>query len=219
VEQNRRDEDAEYARLLEQDSRKAQEAHRRAVDEEYIRLLEEDQRKAEEARRRAEDEEFARLLEEDRCKAEEAHRQAMEQGEKERREQERLEEEREAAQSNFRARICLYEEKWAFLRSNAVKAESVSGFFVPWPSFEDIRCVEDITKERVVAFVCHPLRGQVQCAGGGQARSLRSEMLRWHPDKFEGTVLGKVADDERDAVKEAAGRVARILTELNANMR
>jgi hypothetical protein len=44
-------------------------------------------------------------------------------------------------------------------------------------------------------------------------------MLRWHPDKFEGTVLGKVTEGEREAVREAAGRIARILTELNANMR
>jgi hypothetical protein len=104
------------------------------------------------------------------------------------------------------------------LRSNAVKVENISFFVIPWPSFEDIRCVGDITKERVTAFVCHPLREYVRCAGGGQARSLRSEMLRWHPDKFDGTMLGKVAEGDRKAVKEAAGRVTRILTELNANM-
>ena len=37
-------------------------------------------------------------------------------------------------------------------------------------------------------------------------------MLRWHPDKFEGKVLGKVVEGDREAVREAAGRVARILT-------
>ena len=217
---NQRDEDAEYARLLEQDSKKAHKAHRRAMDAEHAR-------KAEEARRRAEGEEFARLLEEDRRKAEEARRQATEQEEKKRqaergfaervrRRRERLEEEREAAQSNLRAQLCLYEEKWAFLRSNAVELENVPFFLIPWPSFEDVCCVGDITKERVIAFVRHPLREDIQCAGGGQDRSLHSEMLRWHPDRFEGTVLGKVAEGDREAAKEAAGEIARILTRLNA---
>ncbi len=228
-ERNQHDEDAEYARLLEQDSRKGDEAHRRAMDAEYARPVEEDLRKAEAARRRAEDEVFARLLEEDRRKAEEAHRQAMEQEERQRqaeresterarRKRERLEEECEAAHSNLAARLCLYEDKWAFLQSNAVKIENISFFAIPWPSFEDIRCVGDITKERVIAFMCHPLREHIQCAGERQARCLRSEIMRWHPDKFEGKVLGKVAEGDREAAKEAAGEVARILTVLNANM-
>jgi hypothetical protein len=33
-------------------------------------------------------------------------------------------------------------------------------------------------------------------------------MLRWHPDKFEGMMLGKVAEGGRGVVKEAAGRLA-----------
>ncbi|KAF8499704.1 hypothetical protein F5888DRAFT_1610728, partial [Russula emetica] len=90
---------------------------------------------------------------------------------------------------------------------------------IPWPSLETVRCVDDITEERVLAFVCHPLREHVQCAGGGQARSLRSEMLRWHPDKFEGKVLDTVTNDHREAVREAAGLVARILTTFSAKMR
>ena len=87
---------------------------------------------------------------------------------------------------------------------------------IPWPSFENVGGVQDITEERVLAFVCHPLHEHIQGPGGGQAKSLRSEMLRWHPDKFEGKVLGKVVEGDREVVKEAAGRVARILTNVLA---
>jgi hypothetical protein len=41
-------------------------------------------------------------------------------------------------------------------------------------------------------------------------------MLRWHPDKFNQKVIGQVAEGDREAVREAAGRVARILTGLKA---
>jgi hypothetical protein len=43
-------------------------------------------------------------------------------------------------------------------------------------------------------------------------------MLRRHPDKFDQKVLGQVAEGDREAVREAAGRVARILTDLKAKM-
>ncbi len=44
-------------------------------------------------------------------------------------------------------------------------------------------------------------------------------MLHWHPDKFDGKVLGQVAEGDREAVREvreAVKRVVCILTNLNA---
>lgn len=195
----------EYARLLEQDLKKAQAAHRRAEEAEYARLLEEDRKKAEAAHRKAE---FARLLEEDQRKAQEAHRRAVEQEERER--QRRAEQER-SVENDLANRLRVYEEKWAALRSNVVGMEQLGFCDIPWPLFENVRGVGDITAERVVAFVCHPLHEQ--------AKSLRSEMLRWHPDKFEGKVLDKVVEGDREAVREAAGHVARILTRSSAEKR
>jgi hypothetical protein len=225
-----RDLQAKYEHLVEQDSKKAHAARRRAKNAEYTRLLKEDLRKAEAARRRAEKEELERLLEEDTRKAQEAHRQAMEQERRhqaeresmerkrreqeerqrqaereamarERRERERREKEcreREAAQSSLVTRLRVYEATWAALRS---------------------RGAEDLTKERVLAFVCHPLHEHIQGPGGGLAKSLRSEILRWHPDKFEGKVLSKVVEGDRGAAREGAGWVARILTTFGAIIR
>lgn len=248
-ERKEREADAVYARLLEQDSKKAFEARRRAEEAEYARLLEEDRRKAEAARRKAENEEFARMLQEDMRKAQEAHRRAMEEEERQRRaereamererrrakeqeerrrraereamERERREREihekeqreREAAQLNLVMRLQLYEAKWGVLRGKAAEVENLSFYDIPWPSLEDVLGVGDITEERVLAFMRHPLHEYIQGPGGAQAKSIRSEMLRWHPDKFNGKVLGKVIEGHREAVKEGAGRVARILSD------
>jgi hypothetical protein len=69
--------------------------------------------------------------------------------------------------------------------------------------------------------VCHPLHERVQ--GGGQARAFRSEILRWHPGKFNGNVLDKVIEGgDREVVRETAGHVARmsrILTKFSAENR
>jgi hypothetical protein len=239
-------EDAEYARLLQQDMYKAREAHRQAEDAEYARLLQEDLKKARAAQRRAEEEEFARLLEEERRKAQEAQRQA-EAREAERKERERLEEEErrrraeqeesrakarrereylfqkamaETAQRHLVERLRTYEETWAALRSNDAGGMGPLGFCdIPWPVFGNVRSGRDVTEERVKEFVCHPVQEYVRNLSGGQAKSLRSEMLRWHPDKFEGKVLDRVVEADRDAVKETAGYVARILTQLSAGMR
>ena len=48
-----------------------------------------------------------------------------------------------------------FEEKWPALRSNAVGVEHLGLYDIPWVSFENVRCVWDITEERVLAFVCH----------------------------------------------------------------
>ncbi len=49
-ERNSREEDAKFALLLEQDSKKAYKVHRRAMDAEHASLFEEDLRKTEEGR-------------------------------------------------------------------------------------------------------------------------------------------------------------------------
>ena len=135
-------EDAGYARLLEEDRRKAEAAHRRAVDEEFARLLQEDTRKAQEAHRRA-------LEQEERQR--QAERDAMERElhEQERREQECRE--RAAAQSPLVTRLCVYEEKWAALRGNTVCVENIGFYDIPWPTFENVKDLQDITEERVLA--------------------------------------------------------------------
>ncbi|KAI0263113.1 hypothetical protein BC834DRAFT_827973, partial [Gloeopeniophorella convolvens] len=105
-----------------------------------------------------------------------------------------------------------YEYKWAALRAG--KGPGALRFVeFPWPVFKGAARLEDITHARVQEFVCSSLREAAQ--GASQAKVIRSEMLRWHPDKFNARVLKLVAEVDRAAVAEAAGHVARILNELN----
>lgn len=39
-------------------------------------------------------------------------------------------------------------------------------------------------------------------------------MLRFHPDKFEGRVMRRVKESDKDKVREAVGQVARALNAL-----
>jgi hypothetical protein len=184
--------------------------------EEERRTREERQRQAEQESRERARREQARIEKERRDREERQRQAERESRERERREQARIEEERrkrDAANSewNLVKRLRIYEQKCASLRSNDVEVKSISFYDIPWPSFDDVSCVEDITEERVLAFVCHPLRSGTPA---------KSEMLRWHSDKFDRKVLPKVVEgDHREAARQAAGHVTRILTELIARTR
>ena len=223
-EAQRRAEDEEYARLLEEDARKAREARRRAEEEEFKRLLEEDRRRAQEAQRRAEAEEAARR---ERERLEEERRRRAEQEEfveRERRERERQEREQEQqykkaeaqAESALVERLRVYEETWAMLRSNIAGMKPLHFCDIPWPVFGDVRSGIDVTEERVREFVGHPLHEYMRTPGGGQTKATRLELLRWHPDKFNGKVLNRVVEPDRKAVQDAAAHIVHILNELGA---
>ncbi len=225
----RAEEDAEYLRLLAEDQRKAQEAQRRAEAEEA-----EEQRRAEEEQRRLKEEMEAqeRRRRRERAAEERRRRHAAreERRERARREEERLEQERRSREEEALRRRAVaeaalaqrvaewhryYEEKWAVLRAD-VRVRPLEFSDIPWPLFGIATSADDITLVHIQEFLCHPQRESVQSVG--QARTIRSEMLRWHPDKFNGKVLNMVMEDDREAVKEAAGEVARILNQLATEM-
>jgi hypothetical protein len=214
-------EEAERASVLEQESRRMGCARcKEEVEAEHARRLEESRQRAEAARRRAQEAAFARMLEEDQRRANEAHRRAMEEQqeresrERERRERESRERPTKSVPPSPAQRILTYERKWDELRKNGVADEQIRFCHVPWPVFGDVRRVDDVTRERVLAFVLHERE-----RGDEQARAVRSEMLRWHPDKFNGKVLRKVIEGDREAVRDTAGHVVRILTRFSAENR
>lgn len=79
------------AHPLKQDSKMSLAAHRKGKEAEPARLLKGDLRKAEAPRRRKENEVFVRLLKEDRHKTEKANRQTMEQERRQQAERESME--------------------------------------------------------------------------------------------------------------------------------
>ena len=204
----RAEEDAMRARLREEKWRKAEAVHRRAVMKKFLRSVAERIRKAKEARR----------LEEEKWRRQ-AEREAIE-NERWRREQERLERERlenerrehEAAQSDPLTQLLrLYEDKWGALRGNMVGEGCLRFDVMPWPSLENVGKVEDITDQRIRAFMSHLERFK---GVNGRVTFVRSELRRWHPDKFEGRVLNKVIEGDRKNVLQAAVHITRVLNRM-----
>ena len=231
IEEDSRRADAVHRRAMQEDLVRQQAERFCEVLEACLRAQEERQRQAEreamEFARREQERVDREHIERERRRREriererreweciERERREWERIERERLEQERLERERrerEAAQLDHATQIHLYEEKWAKLCSDSIGAELLTLNDIPWPWFGFIPCLEEITDKRVLDFVGHPLRRQGP--SGGKTRTLlRFELLRWHSDRFDGRVLARVVDNDREMVNDIAGRVTRILTD------
>ena len=103
-------------------------------------------------------------------------------------------------------RFALYERKWTALKSDV---PVLSFEVLPWPILHDVSAPEDITEERMAEFFYSPERPGYE--NKTQKERSRIELLRWHPDKFLGKVLGKVDAGYRAMVEEAIGQVTRFL--------
>lgn len=93
---------------------------------------------------------------------------------------------------------------------------------MPWPVFEAQSTSkrrltnEDLTLDAITSFVLpRSLPGtSTEEAKKYRKDRLRETMLRFHPDKFEGRIMKRVREKDRDQVLDAVGRVARALNTL-----
>ena len=200
------------------------------VEEDYRRRKhaqqyeEEARRKAEQATRRARKKEL---------KAETAR---LERATEERRKEKKRERDRQREEDH---RV-QYEKKWRDLLDPTALQDSLLSFGdIPWPIFppmthsstaadsdSSLITLEHLTATAISAFLI-PVSAKftlAQNAGVSLATSadekkekkekLRDAMLRFHPDKFEGRVMRKVVEMEKDKVREAVGQVARVINTL-----
>lgn len=103
-----------------------------------------------------------------------------------------------------------YEERWTALSPSAEPSTSTLTFkTIPWPLFSAPVTAEDITPARVALFLLSPNHSE------GQSRKdrIKNALRRWHPDRF-GRILARVVDEDKEAVEEAVGAVARCLNNL-----
>lgn len=74
--------------------------------------------------------------------------------------------------------------------------------------------LEHLTVESISAFLL-PINSALEDPTKKERKEkLRETMLRFHPDKFEGRLMKRVREGERDKVKEAIGQVVRALNAL-----
>ncbi|OJA18862.1 hypothetical protein AZE42_05227 [Rhizopogon vesiculosus] len=198
-----------------------EEAHRRRKHAQQYE--EEARKKAEQAARRARKKEM---------KAETAR---LEKTVEERRKQKRKEREKRR-EEDARAE---YDRRWKdLLDPNTQHHSSLSFEDVPWPLFAPTThsdaadldsfsiALEHFTATAISAFLI-PVSANlalVQDAGASRPtfihekkekkEKLREAMLRFHPDKFEGRIMRKVVETDKDRVREAVGQVARVINTL-----
>ncbi|EPQ55104.1 hypothetical protein GLOTRDRAFT_76404 [Gloeophyllum trabeum ATCC 11539] len=120
-----------------------------------------------------------------------------------------------------------YEAGWkTLLSSKANEAAPELAFAdIPWPVSvprKHALSLDDISRDCISSFLFSTLQPDADGkeASGDTLKTrkeiVRETLLRFHPDKFEGRVLRRVKDADKDTVREAVGRVARALNELMA---
>ena len=78
--------------------------------------------------------------------------------------------------------------------------------------FGVVSSADQITYRDVRAFLSHPLRSGIE---GKPARDkVKSEVLRFHPDKFNARIIPEIKPAQQVVAQEIAGAVARILTTI-----
>ncbi|THG95368.1 hypothetical protein EW026_g6269 [Hermanssonia centrifuga] len=80
--------------------------------------------------------------------------------------------------------------------------------------------LEDLTVEAISAFllpggrIAENTTSDRDVVKKERRDKLRETMLRFHPDKFEGRILHRVHERDKERVRDAVGRVARAINEL-----
>jgi len=173
-------------------------------------------RQEERARRVAQEREKARMRIQNELRRIEARFQEKREVEKKEREEARRKAAIELREKEARDRAKLeklilkawenYESRWSSLASSK---EELDFKRIPWPVIVPPRNTADITRDGIVALLFSNLHSQTQT----RKERIRAAQLRWHPDRFR-RFLGRVPENDKAAVEEGVGIIARYLNEL-----
>jgi len=158
------------------------------------------------------EEEFLRIIEEEYRRINEEQQRKLEQIMKEMEEAKRQKELRDKEREQFRiaSRFVTYENGWLAMAKRQGPLRFID---IPWPVLPEPGSSRVVTKEAVRAFFSHP-QFYEQRHWETPRRRLRSELLRWHTDKFRAAVLQKVREEDRMVVEELGEMVVRVLTDM-----
>ncbi|KAG6907571.1 hypothetical protein DXG01_008408 [Tephrocybe rancida] len=103
-----------------------------------------------------------------------------------------------------------HERQWSILHStgNNLHWESI-----PWPMFVPPKSLDDITLSAVSAYALTPLLPEEHNAKSWKDR-IKDLIRKWHPDRFETKYLPRVAERDRDKVKEGIEAVLQSLNDM-----
>lgn len=124
-----------------------------------------------------------------------------------------------------------YHMRWKILLSTSGDDDpmGISFHSIPWPVAAAYQCkanksndkkratfaVDDLTAEAVSAFLLDSISGRsAEERKKERKEKLREAFLRFHPDKFEGRFMRRVAREDEEKVRQAIGQVSRALNVL-----
>jgi hypothetical protein len=113
-----------------------------------------------------------------------------------------------------------YETRWdVLLSTDETDGRPLTFRDIPWPchlaySNSDGHhfSLDDLTVNSISGFLFRSTKEPTEATQ--KIKMIRETLLRFHPDKFEGRVMGKVSESERAKVQEGVGIVVRTLNEL-----
>jgi hypothetical protein len=114
-----------------------------------------------------------------------------------------------------------YEKRWDTLLTTCDAAgQSLTFQDIPWPcnaayappSAGQSFSLDDLTVDSITEFLFNSAIKPTETTQ--EIKAIRESLLRFHPDKFEGRVIGRVSETERAIVQEGVGIVVRVLNEL-----
>ncbi|TFL07135.1 hypothetical protein BDV98DRAFT_609340 [Pterulicium gracile] len=109
-----------------------------------------------------------------------------------------------------------YDERWKELMLSAptTTKDELRYADVPWPVPPSLDR-DSFTEDDIRRFVLMPVPGE-EMGEKERKERLRETMLRFHPDKFEGRIMVRVREKDRERVQEAMGLVVRTVSKLMA---
>ncbi|KAH8083306.1 hypothetical protein BXZ70DRAFT_578829 [Cristinia sonorae] len=202
AEMRRREAEEAARRVAEQERKRA--AFWEGLRREQARIAQEQAERQRAARERAERQRAEEEAERDRLRREKAEKDA----------QDRLRKEREAqqVQASAEAWYKAYNAKWAMIQDTNSAVPPLLFSEIPWPLPTIVQSIADINYEAVKFFVFYPTRPGFE--GAPNKKRVRSDMLKFHPDKFVNTTLPRVHPADREAVAEAGLLVSKILSQI-----
>lgn len=111
-----------------------------------------------------------------------------------------------------------YESRWNELVEFRSESADLGFGDIPWPVRGGAADISQLTVEAISGFLFEEQKEE-EVEARIRKEELRGTMLRFHPDKFEGRIVRRVRDEDREAVRQGANAVTRAVAALMGSAR
>ena len=121
---------------------------------------------------------------------------------------------RGAVSQTVRGDASAYRRAWGVVAAMADRGEAIAHDDLPWPTSDSGEAAEmrEEASRTILGGTSTSVREKLSAKNA--RATLRAEMLRWHPDKFDAKMGGLIVEADRDRVRARVNVVARIVAAL-----